>query len=97
MLEAKGGLTFLEGCLEWVRRALGAPGLALAALTPEIVVESSRLPGRFPGDPADRIIMATAMSLDAMLITQDQRMLAYARRYHLSAMPAYGARPAALA
>ena len=40
--------------------ALIAPGISLVALEPEIAVASTRLPGDFHGDPADRLIVATA-------------------------------------
>jgi len=83
ILEAKGRLVLSMNCLEWVQRALSAPGVALAPLTPEIVVDSSRLPGTFHGDPADRMIVATARALGATLITEDERMLAYCRTHHL--------------
>ena len=86
MLEAKRRLTFSISCLEWVQRALQLPGMTLASLTPEIAVESSRLPGSFHGDPADRIIVATARHLGATLVTQDTRMLTYCRAHHLSAI-----------
>ncbi len=37
----------------WVHRALALPGLELTPLTPEIVNDSTRLPGDLHGDPAD--------------------------------------------
>src|SRR5271169_5554411 len=51
MLESKGRLVLKMSCAEWIRQALATPGLALAPLTPEIAIESSRLPGAFHGDP----------------------------------------------
>jgi PIN domain nuclease of toxin-antitoxin system len=55
MLESKGRLLLNLPCEAWVREALKTPGLTLAPLTPEIAVDSTRLPGAFHGDPADRI------------------------------------------
>ena len=40
---------------EWFDQALSYPGLQLLALTPEIALESTRLPGEFHRDPADQI------------------------------------------
>ncbi len=77
MLEAKGRLELKMSCAEWVRRALDTPGLALAPLTPEIAIESSRLPGRFHGDPADRLLVATARIAGLRLMTKDGRLLDY--------------------
>jgi PIN domain nuclease of toxin-antitoxin system len=85
MLEAKKRLSFQTNCLEWIRAALQAPGLGLEPFTPEIAVDSTRLPGKFNGDPADRILAATARRLGATLITKDAEMLAYAQEKHLKA------------
>ena len=86
MLESKGRLRFAVPCLQWVLNALKAPGIRLAALTPQIAIESSRLPGSFHGDPADRIIAATARSVGATVVTRDQRLLEYAEAGHLRAL-----------
>ena len=77
MLEAKGRISFPIDCLDWVKKALNAPGISLAPLTPEIAVLSSRLPGNFHGDPADRIIVATALELGSGLVTKDRKILSY--------------------
>jgi PIN domain nuclease of toxin-antitoxin system len=77
MLEAKGRISFSMECLDWVKQALAAPGISLVPLTPEIAVLSSRLPGEFHGDPADRIIVATALELSASLVTKDKKILRY--------------------
>jgi PIN domain nuclease of toxin-antitoxin system len=73
MLEAKGRIRLSKDCLAWVREALSAPGTSLVPLTPEIAVETSRLPGEFHGDPADRILVATARLLGATLLTRDEK------------------------
>jgi len=80
LLEAKGRIELSSPCEEWVRDALATPGLSLVPLTPEIAIDSTRLEESFHGDPADRIIIATARRLRARLLTRDQRMLEYARR-----------------
>jgi PIN domain nuclease of toxin-antitoxin system len=60
------------------------PGLELVPLTPEIALDSSRLPAVFHGDPADRIIVATARSMAARLLTRDQRLAEYGRHRHVA-------------
>jgi len=85
MLEAKGRIRLHLPSEEWVRQALATPGLALAPLTPEIAIESSRLPGEFHGDPADRIIVATARRMRARVLTADERILEYGRQNHVVA------------
>lgn len=89
MLETKGRIELPLGCLEWVQRALEAPGMALVPLTAEVAVASSRLPGAFHGDPVDRILVATARNLGVTLVTQDSQILAYSKEHHLSAIPAF--------
>jgi len=82
LLESKQRLHLHMDCLEWVRRALETPGLSLVPLTPEITVESTRLPGNIHADPADRILVATARNLGARLMTRDQALLDYGRKRH---------------
>jgi len=86
MLEAKGRIRLSKDCLSWVHDALSSPGISLVPLTPEIAVESCRLPGTFHGDPADRILVATARLLGATLITRDTMILSYGRKNHVAAM-----------
>jgi PIN domain nuclease of toxin-antitoxin system len=85
MLVAKQRLVVSLPCQYWVRQALQVPGLSLVPLTPEIALQSSFLPGEFHGDPADRIIIATARDTGAVIITADQRILDYARDGNVAA------------
>lgn len=84
VLEAKGRIHFQVPCEQWVTDALATPGLSVAPLTPEIALDSSRLPGSFHGDPADRIIAATARRMGARLLTRDGKLLEYGRRRHVA-------------
>jgi PIN domain nuclease of toxin-antitoxin system len=87
MLASKGRVVFSTDVHAWVRQALAAPGLHLAPLSPEIAVASASLPGEFHGDPADRILIATARSLSAKFVTADRAILAYGRLGHLATLP----------
>jgi PIN domain nuclease of toxin-antitoxin system len=62
---------------EWFEQALNYPGLRLLPLTPEIAIESTRLPGEFHRDPADQMIAATARVYDCPLVTSDGKLLGY--------------------
>jgi len=62
---------------DWFADALAYPGVVLVDLTPDIAIESTRLPGRFHRDPADQIIVATARVLGCDLLTADQRIRDY--------------------
>jgi PIN domain nuclease of toxin-antitoxin system len=45
-----------------------------AGITPEIAAAAAALPPSFPGDPADRLIYATATENGWDLVTRDERM-----------------------
>ncbi len=77
MLEAKGRIIFSTAVSNWIEKALKAPGLELIPLLPSISIDSTRLPGTFHGDPADRIIIATARYLQCSIITADKKILKY--------------------
>jgi PIN domain nuclease of toxin-antitoxin system len=49
-------------------------------------MESSFLPGKFPKDPADRIIAATAREHGYTVVTRDRALLDYAEQGYLSAV-----------
>lgn len=82
MLEAKGRLELRMTCADWIRAALATPGLSLIPLSTEIALESSRLPGSFQGDPADRMLIATARVTGARLMTKDRKILDYSEQGH---------------
>ena len=67
----------------WFDRMLAAPGIALANLSPAVLIASSFLPGNPPRDPADRIIAATAREYGYRLMTRDRLLLAYGEEGHL--------------
>lgn len=77
MLESKGRIVLPMDGMLWVEKALGAPGVHLIPLSPEIALQSTRLPGAFHGDPADRMLVATARCEGCVLVTRDQRILDY--------------------
>jgi PIN domain nuclease of toxin-antitoxin system len=68
----------------WFTLVLRLPGMRLADLSPEILINASFLPGKPPRDPADRIILATARELGATLITRDRGLLSYGEDGHVS-------------
>lgn len=56
----------------WLRRATSADMLTILPLGAETVIAVNELPDSFHGDPADRIIVATARSHDIHLATHDE-------------------------
>lgn len=74
MLERKGRLGVTRDVQRW-REGLLATGLIEVPLTGEMAALAEALPGMH-GDPADRMIAATAITLpDCTLLTADQRLL----------------------
>jgi PIN domain nuclease of toxin-antitoxin system len=50
------------------------PSLAVLEITPEIATLATQFPDSFPGDPADRLIGATARAHGVALVTRDRRL-----------------------
>jgi PIN domain nuclease of toxin-antitoxin system len=88
LLASRGRIVLGKPTSLWLDEALAEPGAAIEPLTVPIAVESCELPGPFHPDPADRMIVATARVTDAKLMTRDRRILDYAARGHLTALPA---------
>ena len=86
MLEAHKRISLTVDVETWTRQALSSPGLSLAPLTPDIALASSHLPGEIHGDPADRMLIATARSLGATLVTRDRRILEYSQAGHVTTL-----------
>ncbi|MGD9696642.1 MAG: type II toxin-antitoxin system VapC family toxin [Thermoleophilia bacterium] len=58
----------------WIGRALALPGVRLIPVDDRIAVAAAMLGGGFYGDPADRVIYATARVIGAPLATKDRKM-----------------------
>ncbi len=84
MLSASGRIILSKPTKDWLEEALEAPAIELLPLTPEIAIESANLPGGFHGDPADRLIVASARVQQNALLTRDQRILDYAKDGYLT-------------
>jgi PIN domain nuclease of toxin-antitoxin system len=67
-------ITLDRPILDWLQDALSAPGIELLGLTPAIALRGAQLLPVFPGDPADRLIVATALVESAALVTKDERI-----------------------
>lgn len=80
---AKGRLSLPLSPLEFFNRFLSKMGAKLSSVSPEILIHSSQLPGIPQKDPMDRILVASARSLDMILVTRDGPILAYGAAGHL--------------
>jgi PIN domain nuclease of toxin-antitoxin system len=73
MLDARGRISLDREVSLWVRHALAGRRVESLAPGPEVAVAAGLLDAaRFPGDPVDRLIYATARSAGATLITRDR-------------------------
>lgn len=77
LLVERGRLKLAFDVRDWIARCEALPFLSFVPVSNAIAVESVRLP-EFPhADPAVRIIVATAMSLGAQLVTKDEKISSY--------------------
>ena len=83
MLVSRGRLTLPTSPLRWIDGVLGTEGVALADLTPEILIDASYLPNCPLRDPADQILVATARVLDLPIMTRDRIIHRYASDGHV--------------
>ncbi len=86
VLAQRGKVTLAVSAETYVSRAFSRPGVRIAALTPEIAVRASFLAGQFHADPADRMLVATAILMGLKLVTRDREILRYASSGHLPAL-----------
>ena len=77
MLVEKGRLSLVYDTATWVDLAGKLPKFHWISLDPEVAVNASRIPGQFRGDPADRLITATALTLGIPIVTADRRIRDY--------------------
>jgi PIN domain nuclease of toxin-antitoxin system len=88
MLEQRGRVALPMNVRTWVDQALSKPGIAVAQLSPEIMIESVHLPGEMHGDPADRMLVATARVQGATLLSKDEQLIRYSRLRHVKLVEA---------
>lgn len=70
----------------WFAALSALPQIMVADLSPELLIQSTTLPGQPPSDPADRMIIATARQHGLTILTRDREMLTYAALGHVNAM-----------
>jgi len=74
MLIERGRLTLAPDGRSGIRRATSVPKLRVMEVTEGIATDAGLLGAAFLGDPADRIIVATALHLKTSLVTKDERI-----------------------
>jgi len=71
MLHSKGRVEFPLPFADWLKRATASDMLKVLPLSADVVIAVDALPTTFHGDPADRIIVATARAYALPLATHD--------------------------
>jgi len=82
-----GVVRFMPDAKTWFARFMAGPGIREAPFQPDIAIDSSWLPGEMHGDPADRLIIATARHLGVPVVTRDGKIIAYAGTGEVSVVP----------
>jgi PIN domain nuclease of toxin-antitoxin system len=78
MLIEKGRISLDRPTNVWVVDFLATERVEVAELMPPVAIGAGELSG-FHGDPADRIIVATAKSLRVPLLSKDDKIHTYAK------------------
>lgn len=70
----RGRLELALPAERWLADVRLLPNIAFEPVSVAIAQIAAQLSDDFPGDPADRIIVATTLALDAKLVTADERL-----------------------
>jgi PIN domain nuclease of toxin-antitoxin system len=62
---------------DWIAKSENLPFIQFVSVSNSIAIKSVNLPQPLHPDPADRVIIATALSAGAPLITKDKKLLDY--------------------
>jgi PIN domain nuclease of toxin-antitoxin system len=76
-------IQFLPDPKTWFARLLAQPGVREAPLSADAAIDSSYLPPPIHGDTADRLLIATARSLNVPIVTRDRLITGYAAAGHV--------------
>ncbi|MDW6025027.1 type II toxin-antitoxin system VapC family toxin [Mesorhizobium sp. BAC0120] len=87
MLIARRRATSAMSVRSWFDSLVIPPFSETAALTTDILINSSFLPGNPPRDPFDRLFIATAREHGYRIMTRDRKILDYAEQGHVQVIP----------
>ena len=77
MLASRGRLTFTMDAQDWIAKSEALPFFHFVPVDNAIAVRSVRLAEPFHNDPADRIIVATAITMGVPVVTSDTKIGKY--------------------
>jgi len=75
LLTLRGRIRLKAGTVRtFLDEMVQTPGLTVLEITAEVAALAAQFPADFPGDPADRLIAATARAHRIALVTSDERI-----------------------
>lgn len=77
-LHTLGRLRLTRPPERWIREALEGTEMRVAELSADVAIDAGQIPREALADPLDRLLVASARQLDAVLMTADARILEYA-------------------
>ena len=77
LLVAKKRLKLTIDVTDWITKSERLPFLQFVPVDNSVAVKSVNLPQPLHKDPADRIIIATAITIGAPVVTKDKKLLDY--------------------
>ena len=77
MLVDRKRLALTMDVKDWITRCEAIPYIKFVPVTNGIAIKAVQLTGDIHNDPADRIIIATALSMGVALVTMDQKLRNY--------------------
>jgi len=78
LLVKKNRLKLSMDITDWIAKSENLPFIQFIPVSNSIAVKSVNLPQPLHQDPADRIIIATALSIGAPIVTKDKKISDYA-------------------
>lgn len=75
LLHETGRIKLALPLRDWLEQAVGSPAVRRCGIGPAVAATVAELPPTFHRDPADRILVATALVHGAVLLTADERII----------------------
>lgn len=85
LLDAKGRIRLGSPIREWMDTFFQRTRFRLLSLDLPVALAANQLPGELHPDPADRLLVATARHHELTLLTEDRKILEYARQGYVRA------------
>ena len=77
LLVAKKRLQLTLSVSDWIAKSEALPFITFIPVDNSVAIKSVNLPQPLHNDPADRIIISTAISMGGPLVTKDEKILKY--------------------